>query len=357
MKQIERFIWNTAKSKLELKLPLKGANDPLLLCIEFNSVGERYYFGETKVVRQITEDSNCLSKHGGSILAISEQRPLGSLLLESYDFVKNGLASVENLFRSMLNSIDSGNSEKSSDYKMLEKLWQEGNAFQKIAINYFFCKFYLVKRSAASGKTGIVAYPIEHRRQMYSELERAMSSEFELLKQNPTTLTGLKWQHFGKAASVGNKLFCSDLSEFYSEYITYLSKHNLFFRICPRCGEQFYAKTSRRRYHEKCAELQDKDNKLHSQRELEQDNFYKLCQAERYSYNNFRRGKAFRNVNQKLQTEYLDLFEKFKTELAKKNEKLKSKDNSVQRQMMNKWLDKISQSRKDLEGKIMRGEK
>ncbi|MCM1275790.1 MAG: hypothetical protein NC299_10565 [Lachnospiraceae bacterium] len=240
---------------------------------------------------------------------------------------------------------------------MLEKLWQVGNAFQRIIINYFFCKFYLVKRSAAGGKTGIVAYPIERRRQMYSELEMVMSSEFELLKQNPTTLTDLKRQHFGKATPTSNKLLCSDLAEFYAGYITYLSKHNLFFRVCPRCGESFFANTSRRRYHEKCAELQDKDNKLCSQRKLEQDNFYKLCQAERYSYNNFRRGKAFRNASEKLQTEYLALFEKFKTELAKKNEKLKSKDDSVQRQAMNKWLDKISQSRKDLEGRIMRGGK
>ncbi|MCM1166952.1 MAG: hypothetical protein NC299_10570 [Lachnospiraceae bacterium] len=90
MEQIKRFIWNTAKSKLEIKLPLKCADDPLLLCVEFNSDNERYYFGEAKAVRQVIEDSNRLSKHGGSILTLSEQRPLGGLLMDSYDFVQNG---------------------------------------------------------------------------------------------------------------------------------------------------------------------------------------------------------------------------------------------------------------------------
>ena len=72
----------------------------------------------------------------------------------------------------MLHSIDSGNSEKASDYKMLEKLWNEGNTFQRIVINYFFCKFYQVKHLAANGTAGIFAYTAECRREMYSDLDR-----------------------------------------------------------------------------------------------------------------------------------------------------------------------------------------
>ena len=74
--------------------------------------------------------------------------------------------------------------------------------------------------------------------------------------------------------------------------------------------------------HNQCAKLQDKDNKLRSQHELERDNFYKQCQEERYKYNNFRRGKAFERGDKKLQAEYLELFEKFKSELAKQKKKL-----------------------------------
>ncbi len=126
---------------------------------------------------------------------LSEERPLGSLLMDSYDFVTNNLQSVKNIFRSMLHSIDSGNSEKTSDYKMLEKLWHDGNVFQRIIINYLFCKFYQVKHLAANGTAGFLAYTAERRREMYSELEQSMEQEFDLLAHNPTTLSNLKQIH------------------------------------------------------------------------------------------------------------------------------------------------------------------
>ena len=251
---------------------------------------------------------------------LSEERPLGSLLMDSYDFVANHLTKVINIILSMIHSIDSGNSEKASDYKMLEKLWSEGNTFQRIIINYLFCKFYQVKHLAANGTAGIFAYTAERRRGMYSNLEQSMEQEFDLLQHNPTTLSELKLLHYYKSADLGEKIFCSNLGEFYVRYISYLSDRSLFFRACPRCGKTFLANTSRHRYHKECAKLQDKDNKLQSQHELERDNFYKQCQEERYRYNNFRRGKIFRNASQELQSEYLALFEKFKRDLAEQKE-------------------------------------
>ena len=119
------------------------------------------------------------------------------------------------------------------------------------------------------------------------------------------------------------------------QYISYLSDRGLFFRVCLRCGEPFFASTSRRRYHTKCAKLQDKDNKLQSQHNLERDNFYKQCQEERYRYNNFRRGKIFRNASPKLQSEYLALFEKFKSELAKQKKKLQGNNAAASRARVN----------------------
>ena len=317
----EKFAWDNSKSKLVIKLPPKTIDNPLLLYIEFGKDSERFYFGEEKAIRLIAENSDLISKHKGSILMLSEERPLGSLLMDSYNYITNGLQGVTNIFRSMLHSIDSGNSEKASDYKMLEKLWQEGNTFQRIVINYLFCKFYQVKHLAANGTAGIFAYAAEHRREMYSNLEQSIEQEFDLFQHNPTTLSELKQLHYYKSADLTEKIFCSNLAEFYVQYISYLSDHSLFFRVCPRCGEPFFTDTSRRRYQDECAKFQDKDNKLRSQHELERDNFYKQCQEERYRYNNFRRGKAFERGNHKLQDEYLALFEKFKRDLAdqKKN--------------------------------------
>ena len=146
----EKFVWDSSRNKLAVRLPLKAIENPLLLYIEFGKNPERFYLGEEKAVRQIAESFNLIPKHKGSILMLSEERPLGSLLMDSYNFITNGLQGVTNIFRSMLHSIDSGNSEKASDYKMMEKLWQEGNAFQRIVINYLFCKFYQVKHLAAN---------------------------------------------------------------------------------------------------------------------------------------------------------------------------------------------------------------
>ena len=348
----EKFAWDNSKSKLVIKLPSKTIENPLLLHIEFSENSERFYLGEEKAIRQIAEDFGLLPKYKGSILMLSEERPLGSLLMDSYDFVTNHLSEVTNIFHSMLHSIDSGNSEKASDYKMLEKLWQDGNAFQRIVINYLFCKFYQVKHLAANGTAGIFAYTSERRRKMYSNLEQGMEQEFDLLQHNLTTLFELKQLHYYKMADLGEKIFCSNLAEFYVQYISYLSDRSLFFRVCPRCGVPFFASTSRRRYHNECAKLQDKDNKLRSQHELERDNFYKQCQEERYKYNNFRRGKAFERGSKKLQDEYLALFEKFKRELAKQKTKLQGNNAAASRARVNTWLNKIIDERAELERKF-----
>ena len=348
----EKFAWDNSKSKLIIKLPPKAIENPLLLYIEFGENRERYYLGEEKAIRQVAESSDLISKHKGSLLMLSEERPLGSLLMDSYDFVTNHLSEVTNIFRSMLHSIDSGNSEKASDYKMLEMLWQEGNAFQRIVINYFFCNFYQVKRLAANGTAGIFAYTAERRQEMYSDLEQSMEQEFLLLAHNPTTLSDLKQLHYYKRVDCGEKIFCPTIAEFYVQYISYLSDRNLFFRVCPRCGKSFFANTSRRRYHDECAKLQDKDNKLRSQHELERDNFYKQCQEERYRYNNFRRGKIFRNASPKLQSEYLALFERFKSDLAEQKEKLQGDNAAACRTNVNTWLEKIIRARSDLEKKF-----
>ena len=348
----EKFAWDNSKSKLVIKLPSKAIENPLLLYIEFGKNSEHFYLGEEKAVRQIAEKSNLIPKHKGSVLMLSEGRPLGSLLMDSYDFVTNHLSEVTNIFRSMLHSIDSGNSEKASDYKMLEKLWDEGNTFQRIAINYLFCKFYQVKHLAANGTAGIFAYTAERRREMYSDFEQGMEQEFDLLAHNPTTLSDLKQLHYYKSADPGEKIFCSNLAEVYAQYIPYLSDRCIFFRVCPRCGEPFFAANSRRRYHNQCAKLQDKDNKLQSQHNLERDNFYKQCQEERYRYNNFRRGKAFELGSKKLQAEYLALFEKFKRDLADQKEKLQGDNAAACRTNVNTWLEKIIRARNDLEKKF-----
>lgn len=345
----EKFSWDNYRSKLVIKLPLKAIENPLLLYIEFGENTERFYLGEEKAVRQIAENPDLLSKHKCSVLMLSEERPLGSLLMDSYDFVTNHLSKVTNIFRSMLHSIDSGNSEKASNYKMLEKLWSEGNTLQRIIINYFFCRFYQVKHLAANGTVGFLAYTAERRRELYSDLGQSMEQEFSLLAHNPTTLSKLKQLHYYKRADLDEKIFCLSLAEFYVQYISYLSDRSLFFRVCPRCGKPFYADTSRRRYHSECAKLQDKDNKLRSQHTLEQDNFYKQCQEERYSYNNFRRGRAFERGSKKLQTEYLALFEKFKRELAQQKKKLQGNNAAACRTAVNTWLEKIVRAREDIE--------
>ena len=229
IKPFEKFAWDNSKSKPVIKLPPKAIENPLLLHIEFSENSERFYLGEEKAIRQIAEDFALLPKYKGSVLMLSEERPLGSLLMDSYDFVTNHLFEVTNIFRSMLHSIDSGNSEKASDYKMLEKLWVKGNTFQRIVINYFFCKFYQVKHVAANGTAGIFAYTAERRREMYSELEQGMEQEFDLLEHNPTTLSDLKQLHYYKRADLGKKIFCSNLGEFYVQYISYLSDRSLLF--------------------------------------------------------------------------------------------------------------------------------
>ena len=241
----EKFVWDSSRNKLAIKLPPKAIDKPLLLYIEFGKDSERFYLGEEKAVQQIATNSDLLSKHKGSLLMLSEEQPLGSLLMDSYDFVSNHSSEVTNIFRSMIHSIDSGNSEKASDYKMLEKLWQEGNAFQRIIINYLFCKFYQVKHLAVNGTAGIFAYTVERRQEMYSNLEQSIEQEFDLLQHNPTTLSDLKQLHYYKSADPGEKIFCSTLAEFYMQYISYLLDRSLFFRICPQCGEPFLANTSR----------------------------------------------------------------------------------------------------------------
>lgn len=220
----EKFAWDNDKGKLVIKISLKAIENPLLLYVEFAENSEKFVLGEEKAVQQIEENSDYLTKHKGALLMISEDRPLGSLLMDSYDFITYGLQGTENIFRSMLHSIDSGNSEKASDYKMLQKLWQAGNAFQQIVINYFFCKFYQVKYLAANRTVGIFAYTTERRQEMYSNLEQSLDQEFWLLKKNPTTLSDLKVLHIYNKDQTADKFIWSTFTEFYAKYIPYLSE-------------------------------------------------------------------------------------------------------------------------------------
>ena len=97
----EKYAWNNDKSKPVIKLPLKAIENPLLLYIEFGENSERFYLGEEKAIRQIAENPDLLPKHKGSVLMLSEERPLSSLLMDSYDFVADHLSEVTNIFRSI----------------------------------------------------------------------------------------------------------------------------------------------------------------------------------------------------------------------------------------------------------------
>ena len=83
----EKFVWDSSRNKLAIKLRPKAIDNPLLLYIEFGKNSDHFYLGEEKAVRQIAENPDLLSKHKGLILMLSEGRPLGSLLMDSYDFV------------------------------------------------------------------------------------------------------------------------------------------------------------------------------------------------------------------------------------------------------------------------------
>ena len=63
-------------------------------------------------------------------------------------------------------------------------------------------------------------------------------------------------------------------------------------------------------------------------------------------------GKTFRNASLKLQSEYLALFEKFKSDLADQKEKLQSDNATACRTNVNNWLEKIIRARSDLEKKF-----
>ena len=76
----EKFVWDSSRNKLAIKLPPKAIDNPLLLYIEFGKDSERFFLGEEKAIQQITENPDLLSKHKSLILMLSEERPLGSLL-------------------------------------------------------------------------------------------------------------------------------------------------------------------------------------------------------------------------------------------------------------------------------------
>ena len=96
--QFEKFAWDSDKAKLAVKLPLKATENPLLLYIEFGKNSERSCFGEEKAVRQIADEQDCISKHKGAVLMMSEERPLGSLLMDSFTFITDNLSKVKTNF-------------------------------------------------------------------------------------------------------------------------------------------------------------------------------------------------------------------------------------------------------------------
>ena len=62
-------------------------------------------------------------------------------------------------------------------------------------------------------------------------------------------------------------------------------------------------------------------------------------------------GKAFERGSQKLQADYLALFEKFKSELEMQKKKLQGNNAATSRTKVSTWLNKIIDERAELERK------
>ena len=126
----------------------------------------------------------------------------------------------------------------------------------------------------------------------------------------------------------------------------------MFFRVCPRCGEAFYADTHQRKYHKECAAQQEKEIKLQSQHNIQKDTLLGLCQRERYHYNNFKKCDTYKNAPKALKEEYDALFERFKAQLKEQMDKLKKdKDGSVAF-YCTLWHRRIKGEREDLENRF-----
>ena len=136
------------------------------------------------------------------------------------------------------------------------------------------------------------------------------------------------------------------------QYISYLASRNMFFRICGICGEAFYADTHQRKYHKECAAKREKEIKMQSQHNIQRDTFFGLCYRERYSYNNFKKGKVYQNAPKALRDEYDALFERFKAQLKEQKDKLKKDKDSSAAFYCTLWHRRIKGEREDLENKF-----
>ena len=351
-KLIDEFIGDTNKSKLTDTQAYLTVKNTLLFCVKFSMDNEIYLLGEEDDVRKAVENPEKLSRYRKSLLMYSEEKTIGNLLFESNYFVENGLQTFIPTFDALILSMDKGLSKLVSDLYALRQSWSEGSIFQKIFINYFCFKFYRTKHQAAE-KTPLTAHKPSVRREMYADLKKEIDREFNIISRNPTSLSDLKKLRLKTVPNFENDvIFCYNFEEFYVQYISYLASRDMYFRTCKKCSKAFYSDTHQRQYHEKCAELQLKENKMQSQRNFQKDTLLGLCQKERYHYNNFKRSKVYLNATADLKEEYDALFDRFKAQLAEYKIKLKTDKDGVAAFACAKWFEKIRGEREDLENRF-----
>ena len=190
-KPIDEFVGDTNKSKLTDTQAYLNTKKSLCFCIEFSLKTEVYLLGEENEVKSAVESPKKLSKYRKSLLMYSEENPIGNLLFEINSFVDNDLQSFIPTFDALILSMDEGLNKLVSDVNLLRQSWSEGGLFQKIFINYFCFKFFRTKHLAAT-KTPLTAHKPSVRREMYADLKREIDREFDLISQNPTSLSVLK---------------------------------------------------------------------------------------------------------------------------------------------------------------------
>lgn len=351
-KPIDEFIGDTNKSKLTDTQAYLNTKKSLCFCIKFSLKTEVYLLGEENEVKSAVENPEKQSRYRKSLLMYSEEEPIGNVLFEINRLAKNNLQSFIPTFDALILSMDEGLNKLVSDVNLLRQRWSEGSLFQKIFINYFCFKFFRTKHLAAT-KTPLTAHKQSVRREMYADLKKEIDDELVLIARNPFSLADLKKLRIKTKAEIENDtIFCYSIEDFYVQYISYLTSRNMFFRICPRCGEAFYADTHQRKYHRECAEQQEREIKLQSQHNIQKDTLLGLCYRERYSYNNFKAGKVYLNAPEALRKEYDALFDRFKAQLKEQKDKLKKDKDGSAAFYCTLWHRKIKGEREDLENKF-----
>ena len=319
----------------------------LIIAFTFDGEGESFLLGEQKTVENIIENPELSKRDSRELLIYEPNRPMGSFLLDSYNFVDSGAFAADS---QRILDLVRGNNEntkysvgKKDEVSTVNTLYERfisGNLAEKIFLDYYYFVYCKERRDIFNNQGLSFKKGELIRKERYERLAETLEDDFRIIGSNITSqkdLRELKIKDRSSAIYSTDRtvLLCRNWQQIYEGYINHLASCKMFLKKCKRCGELFFASNYRTQLDEECRIASNHENNKKCVEKQKENQIFKDYDTVYDLITNFMRSKKFQNAPTELKEELQELLDRANAEKraflmeyrkAEKSEYLTNKD-------------------------------